>query len=121
MRKIALHIVSALCLLRKEGVIHADIKPENIFVNWNNADSTSPIFSSSSSSSATYFYLSELPKNFDVRLGTNNLKVFYLKFASRMTSYFLQAILEIQFKQLKPLITTRALIFKPFLIGHQKR
>ena len=38
LRKIALSIVSALSLLRQEGLIHADIKPENCFVKseiWN--------------------------------------------------------------------------------------
>lgn len=33
-RKIALRLVCALCVLRKEGLIHGDIKPENCFINW---------------------------------------------------------------------------------------
>lgn len=34
LRYIALRLVSALCVLRCEGVIHADIKPENCFVKF---------------------------------------------------------------------------------------
>lgn len=73
MRKISLNLISALCLLRKEGIIHADIKPENIFVNWT-TDSIDHITSSSSSSyssssSTQQYNFADLPKNFDMRIG----------------------------------------------------
>lgn len=89
LRKIALKVVSALCLLRKEAIIHADIKPENIFLTWDDSDKkVNPVqhhangASSSSSSSAALssssslslspsllYNLSDLPKNFEVRIG----------------------------------------------------
>lgn len=34
LRYIALRLVSALCVLRSEGIIHADVKPENCFVKF---------------------------------------------------------------------------------------
>jgi serine/threonine protein kinase len=42
LRRIATHLVSALSVLRTEGVIHADIKPENIFLDYPPCPSSSP-------------------------------------------------------------------------------
>ena len=39
LRRIALKLLSALHILRQEGLIHADIKPENIFVVHNSNNS----------------------------------------------------------------------------------
>jgi serine/threonine protein kinase len=66
-QKIALSLCSALCILRKEGIIHADIKPENIFINWK--DSLSASFRHSLD--PEFCSLQNLPDNFEVRLGTS--------------------------------------------------
>ena len=67
-QKIALSLCSALCILRKEGIIHADIKPENIFINWD--DSSSSSFRHSVDMSSEICSLHNLPDHFEVRLGT---------------------------------------------------
>ena len=66
LRKISLHIISALSLLRRESIIHADVKPENIFLTW--SDNCHLVPQENASSSLKY-YLSDLPENFEVRLG----------------------------------------------------
>ena len=66
LRKIALHIISALSILRRESIIHADIKPENIFLTWND---TCHLVPQENKSSSLKFYLSDLPENFEVRIG----------------------------------------------------
>lgn len=51
--KIAASLSIALCILRKEGTIHADIKPENCFVRPKCESSSSSSFPSSSSRSVS--------------------------------------------------------------------
>ena len=67
LRKIALKIISALCLLKKEQIIHADIKPENIFLTWD--DTAHVQLQKECALHSTVYNLSDLPENFDVRIG----------------------------------------------------
>jgi len=63
-RKIATSLVSALCIMRKEGAIHADIKPENCFVTWSRGGKKSI-----TTSATPEMNINDLPSDFDIRLG----------------------------------------------------
>ena len=63
-RKIATSLVSALCIMRKEGAIHADIKPENCFLTWSRSGKKS--ITTVATSDMT---INDLPNDLDVRLG----------------------------------------------------
>jgi serine/threonine protein kinase len=57
-RKISLSLASALAIMHEEGVIHADIKPENCLLVWPDQDSESVVKT-----------VNSLPEDFQVRLG----------------------------------------------------
>jgi serine/threonine protein kinase len=67
LQNISRSLMSALCILRKEGIIHADIKPENIFVNWRDAAGSSY---RSAGAAIENCSLRDLPDDFEIRLGT---------------------------------------------------
>jgi len=72
LRFIALQLVSALCVLRSEGIIHADIKPENCFVKfYDDGAVTSRATSRSSLHSWQHLQLNDLPPiaEYEVVLG----------------------------------------------------
>ena len=58
-------LVSALCVLKNEGIIHADIKPENIFVGWEDIIDEECFCRTSS----THFFSPIPTDHFEVRLG----------------------------------------------------
>jgi serine/threonine protein kinase len=77
-RNIALKLISALCFLKKESIIHGDIKPENIFINWK--DHSGVVYSNVNLNNSSdgknectteskRLSLADLPDIFDIRLG----------------------------------------------------
>ena len=48
-KQVALSLLSACLLLEREGIIHGDIKPENVFLQWNDTNSNTHIDANTSS------------------------------------------------------------------------
>jgi len=83
LKRIATHLLAALCMMRKEGAIHADIKPENCFVLLGDSATATaaPASTSASAPAATaaaaaavggapfHEGLGRLPDAFELRLG----------------------------------------------------
>lgn len=55
LKKVAMSLISALCILRHESIIHGDVKLENVFINWADERAVDSI-SSKHSQSQLYKY-----------------------------------------------------------------
>lgn len=82
LRKIALHLVSALCILHKDGLIHGDIKPENCFVEANVSDENA----------SRFFSLRHFPDAFCIRLGDFSNALHVSEISDYFRSFELQSL-----------------------------
>jgi serine/threonine protein kinase len=94
LKKIACSLLSALVLLKKEGVIHADIKPENCFIRLN---SNSPHFKGKvkkevDEAAATLSHMDDLPDDFELRLGDFGNAIILSEVASYFSNFDIQTL-----------------------------
>lgn len=93
-KKIACGILSALLLLKKNGVIHADIKPENCFIRLNNGSTLlkGKVKKESDETVDTLRYVNDLPDEFDIRLGDFGNAIVLSEVASYFTNFDIQTL-----------------------------
>ena len=99
-RQIATTFVMALCILRMEGAIHADIKPENCFLRakkerysvHENKDIVSTVMTPSSESILLPRGLNALPDEFDLHLGDFGNSIHVSDVSKYYTDFDLQTL-----------------------------
>ncbi len=92
-KKIACSILSALLLLKRDGVIHADIKPENCFIRLNNSSFLKgKVKKEFDETVDTLRYIDDLPDEFDVRLGDFGNAIVLSEVASYFTNFDIQTL-----------------------------
>eukprot|EP01038_Epipyxis_sp_PR26KG_P005360 gene5360-7434_t len=76
LKRIALQLISALCVLEEEGIIHADIKPENCFITsdflsakYNNNNNSNNNIENNHENNLNVTVIEDLPDDIEVKLG----------------------------------------------------
>ena len=109
LRRIATSLLSALCMMRKEGAIHADIKPENCFLQLtdnngmnnntntnssNNNNNSSNNNSSSNNNNNVHVHegLASLPDSFELRLGDYGNSIHISEIANYYVDFDMQTL-----------------------------
>ncbi len=103
LRRIALDLASALNVLRAEGILHCDIKPENLFIysrSWKGNRSVSATTDLKGSSGKRLLSWSHIPDDFIIKIGvfgssclTSEVSKHFVDFAVQSLPYRCQEVL----------------------------
>lgn len=82
MQYVASSLVSALCVMRNEGIVHSDIKPENCFLKWTSSE---PL-------EGSILALADLPHGFEIFLGDFGNSIHLSEASKEFSSYDIQSL-----------------------------
>lgn len=69
LRRIALDLASALSVMRSEGILHCDIKPENLFIHSRSWRGSRPIAATTDTKGKSLLSWTQIPDDFVIKLG----------------------------------------------------
>lgn len=92
LRRIALDLASALSVLRSEGILHCDIKPENLFIYSRLWRGSRPIAATTDTKGKSLLSWSQIPDDFIIKLGDFGSSCLTSESSSHFTEFAVQSL-----------------------------